>query len=79
MKTTQLLLIALGAATLLGARRRSAKDKFTEENNQHRLERIEKDLREVRSIVLQAKATGAPVEVRTAGSDEQIAALQAKL
>ena len=47
--------------------------------NDKRLQRIEKDLRELRAIVLQAKDTGQPVQVRTASSDDQIIAMQAKL
>jgi tol-pal system protein YbgF len=47
--------------------------------NDRRLQRIEKDLRELRAIVLQAKDTGQPVQVRTASSDDQIIAMQAKL
>ena len=47
--------------------------------NDKRLQRIEKDLHELRSIVLQAKETGQPVQVRTASSDDQIIAMQAKL
>jgi len=47
--------------------------------NDKRLQRIEKDLHELRAIVLQAKDTGQPVQVRTASSDDQIIAMQAKL
>ena len=43
-----------------------------------RLDRFERQLREVRQIVLQARATGKPVEVREAGPDPDVAALQAK-
>ena len=50
-----------------------------EKSNDKRLQRIEKDLHELRSIVLQAKETGQPVQVRTASSDDQIIAMQAKL
>jgi tol-pal system protein YbgF len=80
MKTVKFLTLAVGAASLfVVAAPAFAQDRFTEEANESRLQRIEKDLREVRSIVLQAKATGQPVEVRTAASDDQIATMQTKL
>jgi tol-pal system protein YbgF len=44
-----------------------------------RLDRFEKELREVRQIVLQAHATGQPVEIKEAGPDPQIVALQGRL
>jgi tol-pal system protein YbgF len=44
-----------------------------------RLDRLEKQLREVRSIVLQAHATGAPVEIKEAGPDPQVVALTSRL
>ena len=50
-----------------------------QKSNDKRLQRIEKDLHELRAIVLQAKDTGQPVQVRTASSDDQIIAMQAKL
>ena len=80
MKTAKLLIIALGAAGLFAATAPAfAQDRFTQEEAERRLQRIERDLREVRSIVLQAKESGQPVEVRTASSDDQIATLQTKL
>jgi len=80
MKTSTFLTLAVGAASLFAASAPAfAQDRFTEEANESRLQRIEKDLREVRNIVLQARATGQPIEVRTASSDEQIATLQTKL
>lgn len=78
MKTAKFLTAALGAAWLLAAAQPSlAQDQDSQ--TQHRLDKIEKDLHEVRAIVLQARATGQPVEVRTSGSDDQIAALQSRL
>jgi tol-pal system protein YbgF len=50
-----------------------------QKSNDKRLQRIEKDLHELRAIVLQAKETGQPVQVRTAASDDQMIAMQAKL
>ncbi len=44
-----------------------------------RLDRFEKELREVRQIVLQAHATGQPVEIKEAGPDPQVVALQSRL
>lgn len=44
-----------------------------------RLDRIEKQLREVRDIVLQARATGQPVEIKEAGPDPAIAGLTSRL
>ena len=49
-----------------------------DEPSKARLERFERQLRELREIVLQARATGKPVEVREAGPDPDVAALQAK-
>jgi tol-pal system protein YbgF len=43
-----------------------------------RIDRIEKQLREVREIVLQARSTGQPVEIKEAGPDPQVTALSAK-
>ncbi len=44
-----------------------------------RLQREEKALRELRQIVLQAKAQGAPVEVKDAGPDPQIGELRTRI
>ena len=85
IKISKLWLITLGVAGLLAAHlalaagAASAQDAPVDQNLQKRLQRIEKDVREVRAIVLQAKATGQPVELRTASSDDQITALQTKL
>jgi tol-pal system protein YbgF len=75
MKTAKLLTVAIGAASLCGL----AGSAFAQDDTSRRLDRIEKELHEVRSIVLQAKATGQPVEVRTASSDDQMTSMQAKL
>jgi tol-pal system protein YbgF len=80
MKTITFLTLAIGAAGLfVAAAPALAQDRYADQANDARLQRIEKDLREVRSIVLQAKATGQPVEVRTAASDDQLSTLQTKL
>lgn len=44
-----------------------------------RLDRLEREVNEVRAIVLQAKATGHPVEIKQAGPDPEVVAMQAKL
>jgi len=44
-----------------------------------RLDRLEREVNEVRSIVLQARATGRPVEIKDAGPDPDVVALQSKL
>lgn len=76
MKTAKYLTAVLGAACLLAA---SPPSFGQDQETQHRLDKIEKDLHELRAIVLQARATGQPVEVRTASSDDQMAALQSRL
>jgi tol-pal system protein YbgF len=48
-------------------------------NIEKRLQREEKALRDLRQIVLQAKAQGNPVEVKEAGPDPQIVELQGKI
>ena len=50
-----------------------------DEPSAKRLDRFEKELREVRQIVLQAHATGQPVEIKEAGPDPQVTALQGRL
>jgi tol-pal system protein YbgF len=84
MKTSKLLTVAVCAAGMLVlaapalGQDQGAYGDASKATNE-RFKRIEKDLREVRAIVLQAKATGQPVEVRTASSDDQLTAMQAKL
>jgi tol-pal system protein YbgF len=50
-----------------------------DEPSARRLDRFEKELREVRQIVLQAHATGQPVEIKEAGPDPQVVALQGRI
>lgn len=50
----------------------------TDDAAARRLDRIERQLREVRDIVLQARSTGQPVEVKLAEPDPQIASLRAR-
>ncbi|MBV9508665.1 MAG: tol-pal system protein YbgF [Caulobacteraceae bacterium] len=76
MKTAKYLTAAMAAAGLLAM---AAPALAQDQETQHRLDKIEKDLHEIRSIVLQARATGQPVEVRSASSDEEMAAMQSRL
>jgi tol-pal system protein YbgF len=82
MKTNRLLQPALMAAAALAfastAGAAMAQQDYADTPSR-RLDRIEKQLREVREIVLQARATGAPVEIKEAGPDPQIGALTARL
>jgi tol-pal system protein YbgF len=50
----------------------------TDDAAARRFERIERQLREVRDIVLQARSTGQPVEIKLAEPDPQIASLRAR-
>src|SRR5271169_3540412 len=44
-----------------------------------RLDRLEKQLQEVREIVLQARATGRPIEIKDAGPDPMVTALSGRI
>jgi tol-pal system protein YbgF len=85
MSKTRLLGPALGAAAILlltnaaPAALAQQQDQTYAEPADKRLDRLEKQLREVRDIVLQAHATGAPVEIKEAGPDPQVVALTARL
>ncbi len=85
-----MLALGLGARSLARAQDSHAPDakapaareadaKPKDEPSAKRLDRFEKELREVRQIVLQAHATGQPVEIKEAGPDPQVVALQAKI
>jgi len=52
---------------------------LTNKGIERRLERDEKALRDLRQIVLQAKAQGNPVQVKEAGPDPQVQALEARI
>ena len=83
MRNTRLLRPVAGAALLLllasacGAA--FAQDQGPPDSGASRIDRLEKQLREVRQIVLQARATGAPVEIKEAGPDPQVTALTTRL
>ena len=44
-----------------------------------RMVRLERDLREVRDIVLQARSTGKPVEIKDAGPDPELVGLRSRI
>lgn len=83
MRKTRLLRPVAGAALVLllasvcGAA--LAQDQGPPDSGNSRIDRLEKQLREVRQIVLQARATGAPVEIKEAGPDPQVTALTTRL
>lgn len=52
---------------------------MTNKGIERRMERDEKALRDLRQIVLQAKAQGNPVQVKDAGPDPQVQALEARI
>jgi tol-pal system protein YbgF len=84
MSKTRLFRPALGAAValLLASAASSAlaqPDQGFGEPTDKRIDRLEKQLREVRDIVLQAHATGAPVEIKEAGPDPQVVSLTTRL
>jgi tol-pal system protein YbgF len=82
MKLRHALILLLSTAALSGA----AATAFAQaeagdaprETSDGRIDRLEKQLREVREIVLQARSTGQPVEIKEAGPDPQVTALSAK-
>ena len=56
-----------------------AQSAFGPPDDSRRLDRLEKELHELRSIVFQGRDTGQPVEVRPAGPDPAVTALGARL
>jgi tol-pal system protein YbgF len=75
-------IVTIGVASAGPARaqdQRSEDVRGPDEPSTKRLDRFEKELREVRQIVLQAHATGQPVEIREAGPDPQVVALQGRI
>jgi tol-pal system protein YbgF len=73
LSTTALMLASTAALA-----QAEAGDAPPREASASRLDRLEKQLREVREIVLQARSTGQPVEIKEAGPDPQVTALSAK-
>ncbi len=81
MKLRTLLLAALSVA-LLAAPAVVAQEgapASVDQSLRERLDRLEKQLQEVREIVLQARATGKPIEIKEAGPDPMVTALAGRL
>ena len=58
---------------------RAAQEREDRSSENRRIDRLDKSLREVRSIVFQGRDTGQPVIVKPDGPDPQVAALQSRL
>ena len=69
-----LMAVALGLSTSVSSARAQSDDAAAK-----RFDRIERQLREVRDIVLQARSTGQPVEIKMAGPDPEIATLRTRI
>jgi tol-pal system protein YbgF len=67
---------AVGGAALATALAASA---FAQTDQDRRLDRMEKDLREIRAIVFQGRDTGQPVVVKPEGPDPAVEALQSRM
>lgn len=72
----QLVAVSLGLALSLPA---TAPAQTDADASARRLAKIERDLREVREIVLQARSTGQPVVIKEAGPDPEVASLRARM
>jgi tol-pal system protein YbgF len=68
------LALAFGFAGLVSSAQAQTDDATTK-----RFDRIERQLREVRDIVLQARSTGQPVEIKMAGPDPEMATLRTRI
>ena len=69
------LIAAAGGAALAGAVSGTA---FAQSGDGPRLDRLEKDIRELRAIVFQGRDTGQPVVVKPEGPDPAVEALQGR-
>jgi tol-pal system protein YbgF len=83
MKLRHVLVLLLSATALMTASvtalaQPEAGDAPPRDTTAARLDRLEKQLHEVREIVLQARSTGQPVEIKEAGPDPELTALSAK-
>ena len=83
MKLRHALVLVLSTGVLAAASapafaQAEAGDAAPRDTSAARLDRLEKQLHEVREIVLQARSTGQPVEIKEAGPDPQLTALSAK-
>jgi len=80
LAVTATLALGLGAGSAAWAQDgQQAAAEPRDEPSAKRLDRLEKELREVRQIVLQAHATGQPVEIKEAGPDPQVVSLQGRI
>jgi len=79
MKKTSAFLAVVGLASLGFAAAALAQSDTQDEIPARKLDRLERQVNEVRQIVLQAKATGKPIEIREAGPDPAIIAFQGRL
>src|SRR5579875_3762592 len=72
----RLLIAGVGASALaLGL----LSPAFAQSADDRRLDRLEKDLRELRAIVFQGRDTGQPVVVKPEGPDPAVEALQGRV
>jgi tol-pal system protein YbgF len=69
------LIIAMGGAALAGVLTGAA---WAQSGDSPRLDRLEKDVRELRAIVFQGRDTGQPVVVKPEGPDPAVEALQSR-
>ncbi len=69
-----LMAMALGLSASVSSARAQSDDAAAK-----RFERIERQLREVRDIVLQARSIGQPVEIKMAGPDPEMATLRTRI
>jgi tol-pal system protein YbgF len=79
--TLRTLLLACLSVALLAAPAALAQDNGPEADSsvRERLDRLEKQLQEVREIVLQARSTGRPIEIKDAGPDPVVTALAGRV
>jgi tol-pal system protein YbgF len=81
MKSSRLLLPMIATALLCLAPTAQAQSQDHSDTDylRDRIGRMEKQLSELRSIVFQARDTGQPVQVRDAGPDSQLIAIQTRV
>jgi len=75
------LLIASAFATIVGAGAVTlpARPAFAQSDDDRRLDRLEKQVRELRAILFQGRDTGQPVVVKPEGPDPEVTALQQRV
>lgn len=76
LSVISILTLAAGLGVGLAAPARAQQDPAAAER---RMVRLERELREVRTIVLQARSTGKPVEIKDAGLDPELVALRSRM